>query len=163
MPLSEEELRLLEQMERALAAEDPKFASALQGRALHRTARLRAAAAVVVFVAGLALLLGGAMAQLIWLSIIGFLVMLISATIGLAAWRGRHVPPEPSAHERHHNGAPESRGGFQVIEGGKKQRRHRPHLPGHSTRPSSGESGTFMHRMEQRWQRRRDGYGGYGN
>lgn len=32
MPLSENEQRLLEQMEKALAAEDPKFASALQGR-----------------------------------------------------------------------------------------------------------------------------------
>ena len=31
MPLSEEELRLLEQMERALVAEDPKLASTLQG------------------------------------------------------------------------------------------------------------------------------------
>ncbi|MEI2821672.1 MAG: DUF3040 domain-containing protein [Marmoricola sp.] len=30
MPLSEEEMRLLQQMERALAAEDPKFASALR-------------------------------------------------------------------------------------------------------------------------------------
>ena len=31
MPLSEEEQRLLEQMEEALAAEDPKFVSALRG------------------------------------------------------------------------------------------------------------------------------------
>ena len=32
MPLSENEQRLLQQMEKALAAEDPKFASALRGR-----------------------------------------------------------------------------------------------------------------------------------
>ena len=31
MPLSEEELRLLEQMERALVEEDPKLASTLRG------------------------------------------------------------------------------------------------------------------------------------
>ena len=31
MPLSENEQRLLEQMERALYAEDPKFASAMRG------------------------------------------------------------------------------------------------------------------------------------
>ncbi|WP_301036082.1 DUF3040 domain-containing protein, partial [Nocardioides sp.] len=31
VPLSEEELRLLEQMERALVEEDPKFASTLRG------------------------------------------------------------------------------------------------------------------------------------
>ena len=34
MPLSEEELRLLEQMERALVEEDPKFASTLRGTTL---------------------------------------------------------------------------------------------------------------------------------
>ena len=32
MPLSEHEQRLLEQMERALYAEDPKFASSLRGK-----------------------------------------------------------------------------------------------------------------------------------
>ena len=42
MPLSEEELRLLEQMERALVEEDPKLASTLRGTAFRRTARRRA-------------------------------------------------------------------------------------------------------------------------
>ena len=42
MPLSEEELRLLEQMERALQEEDPKFASALRGNSLRRAAQRRA-------------------------------------------------------------------------------------------------------------------------
>ncbi|MFL6167108.1 MAG: DUF3040 domain-containing protein, partial [Ornithinibacter sp.] len=32
MPLSEHEQKMLEQMEQALAAEDPKFASQMQGR-----------------------------------------------------------------------------------------------------------------------------------
>ena len=36
MPLSEEELRLLEQMERALVEEDPKFASTLRGTSLRQ-------------------------------------------------------------------------------------------------------------------------------
>ena len=53
MPLSEEELRLLEQMERALAEEDPKFVSALQGHTLERSARLRAILAGLVFLIGL--------------------------------------------------------------------------------------------------------------
>ena len=51
MPLSEEELRLLEQMEQALAQEDPKFASTLRGSTLERAARMRTIAAGVVFVA----------------------------------------------------------------------------------------------------------------
>ena len=41
MELSEEELRLLEQMERALVEEDPKFASTLRGTSFQRTARRR--------------------------------------------------------------------------------------------------------------------------
>lgn len=153
VPLSEEELRLLEQMERALAAEDPKFVSALQGRNIERAARLRVVGAVVVFVAGLGLLLGGAMAQLPWVSVIGFVVMLGSATLGLAAWRGRHVPRERSAGEemfdQRDTGHP-----FRLIEGG---RRH-GHLP-HRNRPSAAgprRPGSFMQRVEQRWQRRRD-------
>ena len=50
MPLSEEELRLLEQMERALVEEDPKFASTLRGTSLRSVARRRAIIAGVVFV-----------------------------------------------------------------------------------------------------------------
>ena len=42
MPLSEHEQRLLEQMERALYAEDPKFASALRGSDLRGRYRRRA-------------------------------------------------------------------------------------------------------------------------
>ena len=61
VPLSEEELRLLEQMERALVEEDPKFASTLRGTSLRRSARRRAIAAGVVFVLGIAMLMGGVM------------------------------------------------------------------------------------------------------
>lgn len=156
MPLSEEELRLLEQMERALAAEDPKFVSALQGRTLRRMARMRIAAAAVAFVGGVALLMGGAMAQLTWLGIVGFLVMLASATIGLASWRGQRVPDEPPARpgsddlfdfdDHPHR--------FEVIEGG---RSHRPKRP---RQQRARRQGTFMQRLEQRWQHRRD-QGGY--
>jgi len=148
VPLSEEELRLLEQMERALEAEDPKFVSAIQGRTLQRAARLRAAMAALVFLCGMALLLGGAMAQLVWLSIVGFVVMLASATIGLTAWRGHRgpreqvVPNDPfDRDDRSHR--------FQVIDGGKHDRR-----PGRQRRQRA--TGGFMHRMEQRWAKRHD-------
>ena len=49
MPLSEEELRLLEQMERALVEEDPKFASTLRGTSLRRSARRARAVVERVF------------------------------------------------------------------------------------------------------------------
>lgn len=164
MPLSEEENRLLEQMEQALVAEDPKFVSALRGRTLERTARTRALLAAGVFVAGVAMLLGGAIAQQIWLGVLGFLVMLGSATIGLTAWHARHAPqrqaPPPPSHE---NGE-EPR--FGVIDGGRSSRRDSRarrsqgrHNTGQNTGQNTGRknsrNGSFMQRMEHRWERRR--------
>ncbi|QKW19207.1 DUF3040 domain-containing protein [Kitasatospora sp. NA04385] len=87
MPLSEHEQRLLEQMERALYAEDPKFASALEGTGLHTYTRRRVYLAVAGFVAGIALLMGGLVAQVIWVSVVGFLVMLGCAVLAVTAWR----------------------------------------------------------------------------
>ncbi|MFL6155091.1 MAG: DUF3040 domain-containing protein [Marmoricola sp.] len=162
MPLSEEELRLLEQMERALAAEDPKFVSALQGRTLRRVARLRTLFAGVAFLGGIALLMGGAIAELPWLGILGFLVMLGSAMFGIAAWRGHRVPDErpggPDAlfdfDDHPHR--------FEVLEGGRagKPRRDRSKTARQRKlrQPKQGQpkQGTFMQRMEQRWQHRRN-------
>lgn len=145
MPLSEEELRLLEQMERELAAEDPKFVATLRGRTLRGSARLRTVVAGVAFLAGVALLLFGVMAPDGWqvaLGTLGFLVMLGSATLGLAAWRGHH------GHESPRHEPPAQGGGhpFRVIDGGRRNRRQRKQRP----------SGTFMQRVEQRWQDRRN-------
>lgn len=89
MPLSEEELRMLEQMERALVEEDPKLASALRGTAFRRAQQRRAAAAGVVLAGGVALLMTGVVSGLWAVGIIGFVVMLASATVGLNALRGR--------------------------------------------------------------------------
>ena len=63
MPLSEHEQRLLEQMERALYAEDPKFASTLRGTSFQRAARRRMVLGGAVLVAGIGLLIDGAMQQ----------------------------------------------------------------------------------------------------
>ena len=64
MPLSEHEQRLLEQIERALYAEDPKFAHTWRAKADVRSVRrariVRGVAAVVI---GLGLLLGGVVVQ----------------------------------------------------------------------------------------------------
>jgi hypothetical protein len=156
VPLSEEELRLLEQMERALVEEDPKFASTLRGTSLRRSARRRAIAAGVVFVIGIALLMGGVVsgkgALGFVIGIAGFVVMLASATVALTAMRGQHnasVPPPGSDDPRLHH---PSRGGFQVIDGGRTSRLRRPRRG----RGGRGSSGTFMERMEERWRRRRE-------
>ena len=55
MELSEEELRMLEQMERALVEEDPKLASTLRGTSFQRAARRRMVVGGVVLVAGIGL------------------------------------------------------------------------------------------------------------
>ncbi|GAB3657649.1 hypothetical protein GCM10027596_13070 [Nocardioides korecus] len=160
MPLSEEELRLLEQMEQALAQEDPKFVSTLRGSTLARAAKLRSVGAAVVFALGVALLMGGAMSQQTWLGIVGFVVMLASATIGLAAWRGRHAPPaKPARSEDQLFDFDDHPHRFDVIQGGRGERRTRRasrKLPKAAARRSSPKpTGTFMQRMEQRWERRR--------
>ena len=142
MPLSEEELRLLEQMERALVEEDPKFASTLRGTAFRRSARRRAIVAGVCFAVGVAVLMTGAVASIPVLGIAGFVVMLASATVALASLRGQHGPAAAADPRASHP----SRGGFTVIDGGRRTKRSR----------SSASHGSFMDRMNERWNRRRE-------
>jgi hypothetical protein len=146
VPLSEEELRLLEQMERALVEEDPKFASTLRGTAFRRSARRRAVVAGVCFAIGVAVLMTGAVARITVLGIAGFVVMLGSATVALASLRGQPGPAASDPRDSH-----PSRGGFTVIDGGRRTKR---------SRSTSSSHGSFMDRMNERWNRRREG-GGY--
>lgn len=145
MPLSEEELRLLEQMERALVEEDPKLASTLRGTSMQRAARRRAIVAAVVFVIGLALLTTGVMLQPI-VGVVGFVVMLGAATIGVAALRNPAVLHQPMRETRHE--------GFGVVDGGRRPQSKRTR--GLRRPTSSRSSGSFMERMEERWRRRRE-------
>jgi Protein of unknown function (DUF3040) len=98
VPLSEEELRALEQMERALVHEDPKLASTLRGTNLRRAAQRRAILAGICFVGGLAVLMAGAVGRITIVGVLGFVIMLASATIGLAALRGRSAHHGPTTH-----------------------------------------------------------------
>lgn len=148
MPLSEEELRLLEQMERALVAEDPKLASTMRGTTLRATARRRAILAGGVFVLGVAVLMTGAVTKLIPVGIIGFVVMLASAYVALSSWRSQnHVGDQSGPQSGSHPN-------FTVIEGARSKKRT-PRAP----RPARGRSpstGSMMQRFEERWRRRRD-------
>ena len=85
MALSEEEQRLLEQMEAELAAEDPRLASALRGPQRHWYHRRVLAAAVGLAVGVTVLVLGMDVHPLV--SVVGFVIMLVSTVVGLAAWR----------------------------------------------------------------------------
>ena len=102
MPLSEHEQRLLEQMERALYAEDPKFVSSLRGTDLRSHYRRRAAQAAAGFVLGIAALLTGVIAKgpLIAVGVLGFVMMLASALFAVSSWRkvsGSEVPTRPQS------------------------------------------------------------------
>ncbi|EST34476.1 hypothetical protein N566_18535 [Streptomycetaceae bacterium MP113-05] len=137
MPLSEHEQRMLEQMERALYAEDPKFATALEGSELRSYTRKRVYQAVAGFLVGIALLMAGMVAQQIWVSVVGFLVMLGCAVLAVTSWRKAPKPgeEEPAAE---HDTAP--------AGGGQTRRQARPRR-------------SVMNRIEERWQRRRDEQG----
>lgn len=79
MPLSEHEQRLLEQIERALIDDDPKFASTVRSTDMRTRARRKVRAAVALVVVGLALLIGGAVSGSIALGVFGFCVMFAGA------------------------------------------------------------------------------------
>lgn len=92
MPLSEHEQRLLDQIERALYAEDPKFASTVRGARLRRPSRRRRLQGIALFVLGVALLVLGVVLPLKpggvpVVSLVGFLVMFLGALLTLTAIR----------------------------------------------------------------------------
>ncbi len=131
MPLSEHEQRLLEQMEQALYAEDPKFATSLRNTSGGRASRGRAALGVIVFLGGVAMLLGGAIIPLIPLGVAGFAVMVLGALI---TYLGLRPGPATSADAETPSG--------EVPTAGRTAK----------PKPTSG----FMDRLEDRWQRRRE-------
>lgn len=97
MPLSEHEQRLLEQMEKALYAEDPKFATSLRSTSAVRAARGRAALGVLAVLAGLSLLVAGVATTLIIVGVLGFTVMLAGAVVTYSAFRTRRTTDDEAA------------------------------------------------------------------
>lgn len=129
MALSNEEQRLLDQMEAALAAEDPKLVNALRGTNVRRVHRRRAAVAGVGFFGGLTLLIVGMSTNLV-VSVLGFVVMVAAAVVAMYSWQ--HV-------------------GHGPVEQGPQ--RSKPKTP-QSSGPAQSQG--FMDRMEERWRKRRD-------
>lgn len=91
MPLSEHEQRLFDQIERSLA-EDPKFASAVRASDPRFHARRRLLVAVGVVIAGLALLVYGAVKATPLLGVAGFVVMLGGAAFAMLSHRRAQSP-----------------------------------------------------------------------
>lgn len=125
MPLSEYEQRVLEQMERQLASDDPRLASTMQSGG-HTSATHWTLVGVGVIV-GLLALIGGAALSQVWLGVVGFLVMFAAVAFGFSPPRSRRKGPQG------------------VV--GRDGSVHRPHRP--------RKSASFMTRLEERWDRRR--------
>jgi predicted metalloprotease len=123
---------MLEQMERALYAEDPKFATALEGSELRTYTRRRVYQAVAGFLVGVALLMAGMVAKLVIVSVLGFLVMLGCAVLAVTGWRKAPKQGEQPGGRGH--------------DGDRQSHSHK------QTRPRR----SMMNRIEDRWQRRRD-------
>ena len=88
MPLSEHEQRLLDEIEQALYAEDPKFASSVRSARARRRVRSSLLLCVVGVIAGLGLVLIGLLTNIVALSVVGF-VLLVGA-FGYGAQSLRH-------------------------------------------------------------------------
>lgn len=129
MPLSDEEARLLHQLEQSLAAEDPDFASTLRGSKQAARNRKVAVASGLGFFVGLVVLFSGALMAQTWLGVVGFVIMLGTAYLFVQAWRGGLTGTDESPTPQGAKGSP-----------GSKQ-----------------SGGSFVDRMEERWQRRQDG------
>ncbi len=132
MALSEQERKLLEQLEASLMADDPKFAETLRGDSHFRVHRRRATLAGLGFLAGLVILVAGMQVHPV-VSIVGFLAMLVAAIIGISSWQrvtneGASMPPNPDSS---------------------------PTAAGRA--PSGDSKQEFMDRLEERWRRRQEG------
>lgn len=133
MPLSDHEQRMLDQIESALYAEDPKFASSVRGGTLRAPSTRRRLQGAALFVIGLAMLVSGVAfkATMIGsfpiLSVIGFIVMFGGVIFAIT---GPRVAGRNAANTD------------QV--GQQRQKR------------AKGSGGSFTSRMEDRFRRRFD-------
>jgi hypothetical protein len=149
VPLSEHEQHLLEQMEQALYAEDPKFASQMQGSTVRDRLRRHITIGILAVLAGLVLVVLGVVNEAVWLGAIGFALMVGGAAYAVTPPR----TPRPTLGAVGHDGTVRAHAPAKST-GTKSNRKSKSAKP----RQSGGSAG-FMQRMEQRWDKRRgDGY-----
>lgn len=134
MPLSEHEQKLLDQMERALYAEDPSFATQMKGHSGPGvTSRTRLVIGIIVAMLGLAVVVFGVSAASIPVGIVGFVVMVAGVAWAATPQRGpRATAPSRSSAQR------------RVGRG----------RAGKGARKPAGRS-SFMQKLDGRWEKRR--------
>ena len=128
MALSEHEEALLQQMEEALYAEDPRFASRIEKTKSRGLGRGRVVVGVVAGVAGLALVVFSAMSSNIWLGAGGFAIMVAGIVYAI-------TPSRTKLAAVGSDGTTKPRSG--------------------KVKASTSKQGTFMERLEERWEKRR--------
>lgn len=129
MPLSEQEQRLLEEMERSLYQNDSDFVARVtrrQGRASYTSITIGVLGALV----GIAIVVVALVLKQPWLGLPGFVVMLAGVLYAL-------------------------RPGMRMPKSGAKTPRTGKQSAGRPSRPSSS-GGSFMDRMNERWDKRND-------
>lgn len=134
MPLSEHEQRLLEQIERALVDDDPKFASSVRTGDRRLKARRALQIGALMVVVGLAVLVGGAVAESVPLGVLGFLIMFGGAVLGVLNYKGATGAVEATS-------GPAGRG---------------PAAPGRAGRSGRVGRQPLKNRLEERFRRRYD-------
>lgn len=103
MPLSDHEQRMLDQIESALYAEDPKFASSVRSAGFHAPTARRRLQGAALFVIGLAMLVSGVAfkATMIGtfpiLSVFGFVVMFGGVVFAVTGPRLPGRPEHPGS------------------------------------------------------------------
>lgn len=132
MPLSENEQRLLEQIERALVQDDPKFASTVRSTDPRTYLLRRVRRSAGLFLLGLVVLVVGVVLNRVPLTVIlgilGFLMMLFAALRGASDLR--RISGRGTDNAGHRSG---SRG---------------------RAKPKARSKAPFMERVEDRWRRR---------
>jgi membrane-associated phospholipid phosphatase len=129
MPLSDREQQLLEQMERALIEEDPRFATSMRGGPGQARNRRRLAVGVGGVLVGLGVILLGVTTKLVVVGALGFALM-VAAVVYAVTERRTPLKAVPTPGQ--------------------------PQRPAPRSRKKSAGSGSFMSRLEQRWEQRRD-------
>jgi hypothetical protein len=137
MPLPEDEQRQLQEIERALYEDDPKFARRIRAgdpRVRYGRKLMQVLLGVVI---GAGLLAAGAVTHRVWLEAVGVVVVLLSLMWAVASLR------------RYAAGVRPARSGARTRTATGTKRRAGP------TRRAR-----MMQRMDERWRRRQEGPGG---
>ena len=100
MPLDDKEQRILAEIERQFYEEDPELARAVQK--IERPARVGVRFSLLGVIAGLAIVI--AYVSTTWIAVVGFILLVASATslvnsLRIRGWRYRRSEPEDSIRE----------------------------------------------------------------